>query len=166
MKNQDGYLSKREQQIMELAYEHGELTAVEVEGLLPGSPSNSTVRTLLRILEEKGHLSHVEEQGRYVYLPVRPRQSAARQALAGVLKTFFGGSVSDVVTALLSDETAKLTDEELAHLERTIELAREEGRCPVPCGDLAAVRLVGRDRARRALRCPQAICRRPARDRG
>lgn len=122
------YLSKREQQIMELAYERERLTAGELEGLLPGEPSNSTVRTLLRILEEKGHLRHEVEEGRFVYSPTRPRQAEARSALTGVVRTFFGGSVPEVVATLLSEEGGKLTDEELAGLQAMIERAREEGR--------------------------------------
>lgn len=124
----DEYLSKREQQIMELAYQRERLTTSEVMEALPGSPSNSTVRTLLRILEEKGQLRHEEEDGRYVYRPVRPRQSAARQALRGVLKTFFRGSVEDVVAALLSEEGAKLDQGELERLQEMIEQAKREGR--------------------------------------
>ena len=122
------YLSKREQQIMELIYQRERLTAAEATELLPGSPSNSTVRTLLRILEDKGMLRHVEEDGKFVYLPVRPRQAAAKSALNGVVRTFFRGSVSDVVAALLSEESSKLSDSELARLRQMIDKAREEGR--------------------------------------
>jgi predicted transcriptional regulator len=122
------YLSKREQQIMELVYQREQLTAVEATELLPGQPSNSTVRTLLRILEEKGQLRHVEEEGKYVYRPVHPKQAAARSALEGVVQTFFKGSVSDVVATLLSEESGKLSDDELSRLQSMIDKAREEGR--------------------------------------
>ena len=74
------YLNPREQQIMEAAFRRGRVTAADLEELLPGRPSNSTVRTLLRILESRGHLTHVEEEGRFVYLPVLPRANAARSA--------------------------------------------------------------------------------------
>jgi predicted transcriptional regulator len=122
------YLSKREQQIMELVYQRERLTAVEATELLSGKPSNSTVRTLLRILEEKGQLKHVEEDGKFVYLPVHPRQAAAKRALKGVVQTFFKGSVGDVVATLLSEEGAKLSDDELTRLQAMIDKAREEGR--------------------------------------
>lgn len=122
------YLSKREQQIMEVAYERGRFTAAELVDALPGKPSNSTVRTLVRILEEKGQLRHEEQEGRYVYSPAHPRQSAARLALGGVLRTFFGGSVSDVVATLLSEEGVQVSDEELDRLQRLIETARKEGK--------------------------------------
>jgi predicted transcriptional regulator len=79
-------------------------------------------------LEEKGHLRHEEREGRYIYLPTRPPHSAARQALDGVVRTFFKGSIGDVVAALLTDESSKLSDDELDRLQRMIEEAREEGR--------------------------------------
>jgi BlaI family penicillinase repressor len=122
------YLSNREQQIMELVYQRERLTATEATEFLPGRPSNSTVRTLLRILEEKGKLRHIEEDGKYVYLPVHARQAAARTALQGVVETFFKGSVSDVVAALLSDKASKISDDELVGLQKMIDKAREEGR--------------------------------------
>ncbi|MGV3617264.1 MAG: BlaI/MecI/CopY family transcriptional regulator [Fimbriimonas sp.] len=128
MKQPAGYLSKREQQIMELVYQREHLTAAEAEALLPGAPANSTVRTLLRILEEKGHLRHEEREGKYTYFPIRPRQSAARQALDGVVRTFFRGSVSDVVATLLTDESGKLSADDLDRLQGMIDRAREEGR--------------------------------------
>jgi predicted transcriptional regulator len=124
-KGAGNYLSKREQQIMELAYEHGRLTTSLVTAHLPGSPASSTVRTLLKILEEKGHLRHIEEDGKYVYLPVRPHQSAARHALAKVVQTFFKGSVSDVVATLLTESDTKLTDQEIVRLQELIRQSRE-----------------------------------------
>lgn len=128
MRESSGYLSKREQQIMELVYSKGRITAVEAMDLLPGSPANSTVRTLLRILEDKGQLKHVEEDGKFVYLPIHPRQAAAQTALKGIVQTFFSGSVGDVVAALLREEGSKLTPEEIERLQSLIDKAREEGR--------------------------------------
>ena len=120
------YLSKREQEIMDLVYQRGRLTTSEAMEVLSGNPSNSTVRTLLRILEDKGQLSHTEVDGRYFYIPVVPRQSAASTALKGVIKTFFSGSVSDVVAALLSDDTAAMSEEDLDRLQKLINAARKE----------------------------------------
>ena len=111
---------------MDLVYQRGKLTTAEATELLSGAPSNSTVRTLLRILEEKGQLNHKEEEGRYVYVPVVPRKSAARQALNGVVRTFFSGSVGDVVETLLSDDLSKLSDSELDRLQVLIDEARRE----------------------------------------
>jgi len=110
---------------MELVYQHEQLTAAEAMELLPGAPSNSTVRTLLRILEEKGQLHHSLLEGKFVYTAAQPKQSAARQALGGVVKTFFRGSVSDVVATLLSEEKSKISPEELDRLQGLIDQARE-----------------------------------------
>ena len=82
-------LSRRERQIMDILYRRGRATASEVLAELPGSPASSTVRTQLRVLEVKGHVRHVEEGLRYVYLPVVSRHAARRTALRHLLDTFF-----------------------------------------------------------------------------
>src|SRR5262245_16355977 len=122
-KPEERYLSKRGQQIMELLHQHQKLTAAHVPDLLPGEASNSTVRTLLRILEEKGKLRHVEEEGRFVYTAVGSRQAWARTALRRVAETFYGGSIADVAVALVEDG-GRMTDEEWARLQEAIDRAR------------------------------------------
>ena len=122
-----GYLSKREQQIMELLHQHGRLTAAEITERLPGEATNSTVRTLLRILEKKKKLRHVEEQGRFVYTPVGTRRAWARSALRGVAQTFFGGSIADVAVALM-EEGGRMTDEDLKKLQAAIDKAKAARR--------------------------------------
>ncbi|RYG33696.1 BlaI/MecI/CopY family transcriptional regulator, partial [bacterium] len=92
-----GNLSKREAQIMDLAYAQGSVTAPELETAL-GGLSNSSVRTHLRTLETKGHLVHTEEAGRFVYRPTRPREAVAKVELNRLLASFFGGSVTAVVS--------------------------------------------------------------------
>jgi predicted transcriptional regulator len=114
------YLSKREQQIMELIYERDAVTANEVTDALPGSPANATVRKLLRILEEKGEISHTLEEGRFVYRSCTPQETAGRSALGQVVRTFFKGSVRDVVATLLDPSQADLSDEELEELKALI----------------------------------------------
>jgi predicted transcriptional regulator len=121
-------LSRRERQIMEVIYQQGRATAGEVLAALPDPPSYSAVRALLRVLETKGHLQHQREGARYVYVPTQPRQRAARSALAQVVQTFFGGSVEQTVSTLLSDADTRLSDEELARLAELIERAKEGGR--------------------------------------
>jgi BlaI family penicillinase repressor len=122
------YLSRREQQIMEIIYQKERATAADVMRALPDTPSNSAVRTHLRILERKGFVQHLEEEGRYVYRPTHPRQSAARLALSQLLQTFFDGSVEKVMATLLSVKAAELSQEELDRLKRLIDRAGEEGR--------------------------------------
>ena len=129
MKNKAAnYLSKREQQIMELLYQGEPATANDLMALLPGEPSNSTVRTLLRILEEKGQVTKAEVDGKYIYSPARAKKAAAKTALNRVLDTFYQGSVRDVVATLLDEEKNRLSDEDLDQLQKMIDKAREEGR--------------------------------------
>jgi len=129
MKNKAAnYLSKREQQIMELLYQREPATANDLMALLPGGPSNSTVRTLLRILEEKGQVMKKEEDGKYIYSPAKAKKAAAKTALNRVLDTFYHGSVRDVVATLLDEEKNRLSDEDLDQLQKMIDKAREEGR--------------------------------------
>lgn len=123
-----GNLSKREHQIMDLAYERGTLTSGELEELLPGRPSNSAIRVHLRSLEAKGLLDHIEEPGRFVYRPTKPREEVARVELARLVGSFFGGSPLAAVTTLLDQERDKLSSEDLAHLRKLIDRAEAEGR--------------------------------------
>src|SRR5437763_11840257 len=92
-------LSRRERQIMDILYERGAATANEVLAALPDPPSSSAIRTLLRILEEKGHVQHTQEGLRYIYAPAHPSHHVAQHALTHVVKTFFGGNIEKVVAA-------------------------------------------------------------------
>lgn len=123
-----GNLTKREHQIMDLAYERGSIGSGELEELLPGNPSNSAVRVHLRTLEAKGHLHHEEHPGRFVYYPTRPRADVARGEVARLLSTFFGGSITAAVSTLLDHERDKLTPDDIVELHRMIDKAEEEGR--------------------------------------
>src|ERR1700681_1950937 len=109
-------LTRRERQIMDILYQRGRATAGEVMGALLGNPSYSTVRTQLRVLEEKGHVRHQEEGLRYIYLPEVPRHTVRKSALRHLVDTFFEGSAEKVVTALLGEGTARLSDDELERI--------------------------------------------------
>ena len=113
---------------MDIIYTRGEATAAEVNAGLPQPPSYSSVRTLLRILEEKGHLKHREEGPRYVYLPTQARAKASRSALRRVIDTFFEGSMANAVAALV-DEGTTLSADELKRIETVIKKARR-GNAP------------------------------------
>lgn len=121
-------LSRRERQIMDVLYRDRRATAAEVLAALPDPPGYSAVRAMLRVLETKGHVRHVAEGTRYVYLPTMARERASRPALAGLVETFFDGSTEKAVAALLELSPARLTDEELDRISRRIEQARLEGR--------------------------------------
>jgi BlaI family penicillinase repressor len=119
------YLTKREQQIMEVIYRHGQADVAAVIAGLTDAPSNPAVRTHLRILETKGHIAHTEESGKFVYRPTQPRQSAARSALQTMLRTFFDDSAAQVMATLLSVKSAELNDAELERLQHLIDQARD-----------------------------------------
>lgn len=121
-------LSRRERQIMDILYRLGRATAGDILQALPGEPSDSTVRTQLRVLETKGHVRHEEEGLRYVYSPVVPRRVVRKSALKHVVDTFFEGSVEKVVAALLGSDGARLSDEELNRIATLVAKAREEER--------------------------------------
>jgi BlaI family penicillinase repressor len=120
-------LTRRERQIMDILFRRGRATASQVMEELPGDPSYSTVRTQLRVLEEKGHVRHEEDGPRYVYIPAVPRHAARKSALRHLVNTFFDGSTEKVVAALLGGEGTRLTDEELKRVAELVEKARKEG---------------------------------------
>jgi BlaI family transcriptional regulator, penicillinase repressor len=121
-------LSRRERQIMDIVYAQGEVTATEVNAALPDPPSYSAVRTLLRILEEKGHLRHREDGPRYVYLPTESREKASRSALKRVVQTFFDGSLTNAVAALVDAEGDKLSADDFKRIETIIKAARAKSK--------------------------------------
>jgi predicted transcriptional regulator len=121
-------LSRRERQIMDVVYRVGSATASDVLQGLPDPPSYSAVRAMLRILEEKGHLTHRYDGPRYLYSPVVPRTAARQSALRQVVRTFFDGSASQAAAALLDMSESKLTAEEADQLAKLIEKAKREGR--------------------------------------
>lgn len=125
-KNLHAVLSRRERLIMDALYQLGRATAAELVKALPGEPSDSTVRTQLRVLETKGHVRHEEEGLRYVYLPVVPRRVVRKSALKHLVNTFFDGSVEKVVAALLGPDGGRLSDEELNRIAEMVAKAREE----------------------------------------
>lgn len=124
----DSELSRRERQIMDVVYARGEASAAQVVAALEDPPSKTAIRTLMTILERKGHLKHRDEGGTYLYAPSRPREMAAQSALKRVLQTFFGGSLEKAVAAHLADEGAEVSDEELKKLAALIRQAKKEGR--------------------------------------
>ena len=121
-------LARRERQIMDLIYRLGQATAAEVQAGLADSPSYSTIRALLRVLETKDHLKHVVDGPRYVYVPTVPRERARESALRQVVNTFFNGSSAAAAAALLDLSDAKLDQIELKRLATLVAQAKKEGR--------------------------------------
>lgn len=117
-------LTRRERQILNVLYRRGRATAAEVRADLPGKPSDSTVRTQLRVLEGKGHVRHEEHGLRYIYLPAVPRHAARKSALRQLVDTFFDGSAEKVVAAVLGGEAARLSEEQLDRIAELVDKAR------------------------------------------
>jgi len=126
--NLEQHLSRRERQIMDVLHARSHATAAEVRAALPAPPGYSAVRALLSILEEKGHVRHRREGARYVYVPRTSPEIARRSALKRVVSTFFQGSVSQAMAALLDTADTELSNTELSRLQQLIKKARKEGR--------------------------------------
>lgn len=120
-------LSRRERQIVDALFRLGRGSAAEVRAELPDAPSYSAVRALLRILEEKGHVRHEQDGPRYVYMPTVARENAKRSALRHLVQTFFEGSATQAISALLDSSSSKLSDAELERLAHMLEEARKRG---------------------------------------
>jgi predicted transcriptional regulator len=123
--NPHASLSRRERQIMDIVYRVGSATVSEVLERIPDPPSYSAVRALMRILEEKGHLQHAQDGARYVYSPVMPRDTASISALRHLVTTFFEGSTSAAMAALLDASSEQLSEAELERLAGLIDEARQ-----------------------------------------
>jgi BlaI family penicillinase repressor len=121
------HLSRRERQIMEIIYRRGSSTTTEVFDDLGQIPGYSAVRTLLRILEEKGHLRHEKQGKQFLFFPINPRENAMRSAFKNLVDTFFDNSATHAFAALLEVEKSQLTDNDLQELADLIEKTRREG---------------------------------------
>ena len=120
-------LGSRERQIMDIIYRRGRATAAEVHNDLPDPPTNSAVRGMLRLLEEKGHLRHESDGPRYVYLPTIDPSKMSRSAVRHLVRTFFDNSASSAVAAMLGMYESRLKDSDLDRLEALIEQVRSKG---------------------------------------
>ena len=119
-------LSRRERQVMNIIYARGHATAAEIHEALPDPPTFSATRAVIRTLEEKGHITHQEQGLRYIYRPVVPPEKARRSAVSQLVTTFFQGSPTRLMAALLDGSAAKMSDKELDELERIIRDAKEK----------------------------------------
>ena len=121
-------MSRRERQILEILYQRGKAPASEVREAMDDAPSNSAVRTLLRVLEEKGHVRRRAEGLKYIYTPVVAPEKAKRTAVKHLLQTYFNGSPEQIVAALLDVSSTQLTRQELDRMTEMIEKAKREDK--------------------------------------
>lgn len=112
---------------MDVLFRFGRATAAEVMEALPDDTTYSTVRTQLRVLEQKRHVRHEQEGLRFVYMPAVARHTARKSALRHVVETFFDGSPEKAVAALLGGEATKLSEEQLERIAAIVAKARREG---------------------------------------
>ena len=120
------YMARRERQILDTLYRVGEATVAGVLAHMPDPPSYSCVRSLLRILERKGHVKHKKQGARYVYVPAQSRDKARRTALEHVVKTFFDGSMEHALAALLDISGVDVTPGGLDRIAHLVEEARKD----------------------------------------
>ena len=120
-------LSKRERQVMDIVYARGAVTVADVQAELTDSPSQAATRMLLQRLHKKGVLEASQDGPRYLYRPQLSKVRAARAALSRLLQTFFEGSHSKAITALLGDGD-QISDAELDDLERLVRAAKARRR--------------------------------------
>jgi len=121
-------LSRRERQIMDVLHRRGHATAAEITADLDDAPTNTTVRTLLRILGRKGHVRFERDGKAYVYSAAADREEAGTSMMGHVVRTFFGGSPASAMAALLGSERDSLTEAQLDRLEQLIAEARRRSR--------------------------------------
>ena len=118
---EDGQISRRERQVMDILFRKGKATAEEVLAELPDPPGYSAVRALLATLEQKELVTHSKDSRRYVYLPTVTEKRAKRSALKQLLTTFFEGSPEKLVASLLDPRDQKLSADEIARIRKLID---------------------------------------------
>jgi len=123
-------LGRREREIMDVLFRRGRATAAEVLRDLAEPPSYSSVRSMLRLLEAKGHARHEWDGPRHVYLPTESQEQVRRTAARHVLRTFFNNSMESAVAAMLGGAEQPPSADELKRLAKLVERARRQGGRP------------------------------------
>lgn len=123
-------VSRRERQIMDVVYRLGTATAADIHRDLDDPPTYTTVRGLLRVLVEKGQLRIEQAAGRYVYSPIIPREAAGGTMISHIVQTFFSGSPSQAMSALLGAPGIAFSEEELRRLQNLIEQYESRPKAP------------------------------------
>lgn len=112
---------------MEILFSQGEATLGEVAKQMESPPTRPAMRSIVKILENKGHVEQSGKRGReHVFRPRRVVEREGRSAMGKLLATFFGGSMKEGLAAYLSDPKLKLDPEELKTIEAMVREAREK----------------------------------------
>ena len=123
------HLTRREREIMNALFALGNrASAEEIRSRLISPPTDSSVRVMLARLEKKGVLKHQQDGLRYIYSATISQAAAKRTALQQYLHTFFGGSLRQMMTALVRE--GSWSDDDLKALKAEIEQARKERNQP------------------------------------
>lgn len=125
-KSSFGELGRRERQIMDILARRGRASAAEVHADLPDPPSYSSVRSMLKLLEDKGYARHEWEGPRYMYIATANQEQLQKSALSHLVQTFFGNSTEAAVVAMLGSADTALSREELDRLAKIIDEARSK----------------------------------------
>jgi predicted transcriptional regulator len=128
LKRKKEHLSKREQQLMDIIYMHGVLSAGDIHAKLPDPPSYSAVRAMLKLLVDKDILSIQQEGNKYLYSPNISRDQAKKSALSDLLSTFFDGSAENAVATLINMQKEDMDADQFDRLQALIRQAKEEGK--------------------------------------
>jgi predicted transcriptional regulator len=119
-------LTEAELRLMDVLWQKGRATVAEVTEALPPPPlAYNTVLTTMRILEQKGYVSHQEEGRAYVYQPLIQRDDAAKSAVGQLVSRFFGNKSAALALRLVEEQ--RPSDDELKRLKKLIEQYEEEG---------------------------------------
>ena len=119
-KQSRGTLSRRESEVMDILYRRGSATVSEIMKDMPDEPTYSAVRSIVRVLADKGLVKHKAEGVRYVYSPVQRAETAQHSALSHLVSTFFGGSPELAATALLSMQDTETAEASLNRIRAAI----------------------------------------------
>ena len=120
------YLSRREREIMDVVYSLGQGSVSDIAARMEDNPGYNSVRVTLGILVKKGHLKHRKDGRRYIYSPTVPTEAASRSATRNLLRTFFGGSPSRAILAMLDASSDRLSRKQLDDITAWLEKVKKE----------------------------------------
>lgn len=121
-------LGRREREIMDVVYRLGSASVADVRKALTDPPTYSAVRGMLRLLEDKGHVTHHADGLRYLYSATVSQRAARKVALQHLVRTFFGGSAPEAAVSLLEMSDAPLSETDVTRLAAVIRSAKKEDR--------------------------------------